>query len=67
MGSLVKLSGVFFIVVMVFLIQPAIIYCLWDDVMVKFFDLRDVTFTDSIWISILANTLFELSTSSGKD
>lgn len=43
----------------VLLIQSVIIYCLWDDVMVKFFNVQDVTFWDSLLISILAGTLFK--------
>lgn len=64
MQALAALTGYLFLVVMVLLVQPFIIYCLWDDVMVKFFDLQDVTFLDSVWISILASVLFKSSTSS---
>lgn len=53
-------------VLVVILIAPTIIYCLWDDVMVKFFGLQDVTFADSIWISILSSVLFKSSYSSGE-
>lgn len=63
MQTLAALTGYLFLVIMVLLIQPLIIYCLWDDVMVKFFDLQDVTFWDSVWISILASVLFKSSTS----
>lgn len=54
-----KFIGWLLLVVVVLLLQPLIIYALWDDVMVKFFDLKDVTFWDSVWISILANILFK--------
>lgn len=67
MGTLLKMSGGLLFIAMVFLIQPAIIYCLWDDVMVKFFGLQDVSFTDSIWISILFSVLFKNTTTSSKD
>ena len=50
--------GVFFAIV-VFTIQATIIFCLWDDVMVKFFDLQEVTFMDSVWISLLFSCLFK--------
>lgn len=63
MQTLAALTGYLFLVIMVLLIQPLIIYCLWDDVMVKFFDLQDVTFWDSVWISILASALFKSSAS----
>lgn len=66
METLVKITGFLFLIIMVLLIQPLLIYCLWDDVMVKFFNLQDVTFWDSVWISILANVLFKNSTSSTK-
>lgn len=56
-----KYLGILITVIAVFLICPTIIYCLWDDVMVKFFNLPDVTFLDSIWISILSSVLFKSS------
>ncbi len=52
-------GGLILLGVLTFLIQPLIIFCLWDDVMVKFFDLQDVTFVDSIWISFLFSCLFK--------
>lgn len=64
MQTLAALAGWLFLIVMILLVQPFIIYCLWDDVMVKFFDLQDVTFWDSVWISILASVLLKSSTSS---
>ena len=63
MQTLAALAGWLFLIVMILLVQPFIIYCLWDDVMVKFFNLQDVTFLDSVWISILASVLFKSSTS----
>jgi hypothetical protein len=61
-------SGVFIgIVVTIFLINPLIIWGLWDNVMVKYFNLQDVTFVDSIFISILANVLFKNSQLSSKN
>lgn len=62
-----KFIGWLFLVVAVFLIQPLIIYALWDDVMVKFFDLKDVTFYDSIWISMLTSVLFKSYNYNSKD
>tara|TARA_Y100001956_G_C4007747_1_gene136312 strand:+ start:351 stop:560 length:210 start_codon:yes stop_codon:yes gene_type:complete len=61
-------GGVILLVAVAFIIQPLIIFCLWDDVMVKFFDLQDVTFMDSIWISLLFSCLFKgnLSCSNNK-
>lgn len=56
-----KFIGILITVMVIFLICPTIIYCLWDDVMVKFFNLPDVTFLDSIWISILSSVLFKSS------
>jgi len=67
MDTLLKMSGGLLFIAMVFLIQPTIIYCLWDDVMVKFFGLQDVSFTDSIWISILFSVLFKNTATSSKD
>ena len=61
-----KYFGVLILIIVVILISPTIIYCLWDDVMVKFFNLPDVTFLDSVWISILSTVLFK-STVSSKD
>lgn len=61
-----KYIGILLYTLVVLLIAPTIIYCLWDDVMVKFFGLQDVTFADSIWISILSSVLFKSSYSSGK-
>lgn len=52
------LTGLLFILGFL-LLQTTIIYCLWDDVMVKFFGTPDVTFLDSIWISILSSLLFK--------
>ena len=54
-----KFVGFLLIVVVLVLVYPTIIYCLWDDVMVKFFNLPDVTFLDSVWISILSSVLFK--------
>ena len=48
-----------FTAVVLILVYSTIIYCLWDDVMVKFFNLPDVTFLDSVWISILSSLLFK--------
>lgn len=59
-----KYIGILLYILVVLLIAPTIIYCLWDDVMVKFFGLQDVTFADSIWISILSSVLFKSSYSS---
>lgn len=59
-----KYFGVLILFIVVLLISPTIIYCLWDDVMVKFFNLPDVTFLDSVWISILTTVLFKSSVSS---
>ena len=59
-----KYFGVLILFIVVLLISPTIIYCLWDDVMVKFFNLPDVTFLDSEWISILTTVLFKSSVSS---
>ena len=56
-----KIIGILITVMAILLICPTIIYCLWDDVMVKFFSLPDVTFLDSIWISILSSVLFKSS------
>jgi len=56
-----KIIGILITVMAILLICPTIIYCLWDDVMVKFFNLPDVTFLDSIWISILSSVLFKSS------
>ncbi|AGH32261.1 hypothetical protein VPHG_00198 [Vibrio phage 11895-B1] len=61
-----KILGLVLLFVVILLIQPLIIYCLWDDVMVKFFSLQDVTFYDSIWISILFSVLFKNYTTSSK-
>lgn len=54
-----QLVGYLFLIAVVLVIQPLVIFCLWDDVMVKFFDLRDVTFMDSVWISMLFSCLFK--------
>lgn len=54
------------IVFAVLLIQPLIIYCLWDDTLVKFFDIKDVTFMDSVWISIICSCMFKGSYSVSK-
>lgn len=59
-----KFVGVLILFMVVLLISPTIIYCLWDDVMVKFFNLPDVTFIDSVWISILSTVLFKSTVSS---
>lgn len=59
-----KYIGILLYILVVLLITPTIIYCLWDDVMVKFFGLQDVTFADSVWISILSSVLFKSSYSS---
>ena len=59
-----KAIGIIIYIAVVLLIAPTIIYCLWDDVMVKFFEVQDVTFADSIWISILSSVLFKSSYSS---
>ena len=67
MDTLLSMTGGLIFLAMVFLIQPTIIYCLWDDVMVKFFGLQDVSFTDSLWISILFSVLFKNATTSSKD
>lgn len=56
-----KILACLFTFLVVLLIAPTIIYCLWDDVMVKFFNLPDVTFLDSVWISILSSVLFKSS------
>ncbi len=56
-----KIIGILITFAIICLIAPTIIYCLWDDVMVKFFNLPDVTFLDSIWISILSSVLFKSS------
>ncbi|AUR86271.1 TMhelix containing protein [Vibrio phage 1.084.O._10N.261.49.F5] len=66
METLLKLSGFVFMIILVVLIQPLIIYCLWDDTFVKFFGLQDVTFLDSLWISIISSCLFKSSNSSNK-
>ena len=63
MSTIAGITGWLLLVVGILVIQPIIIYCLWDDVMVKFFQLQDVTFYDSIWISVLSSVLFK-STSS---
>lgn len=62
-----KFIGVLIYIAVVLLIAPTIIYCLWDDVMVKFFNVQDVTFSDSIWISILSSVLFKTSYSNSND
>lgn len=62
-----KFIGVLIYIAVVLLIAPTIIYCLWDDVMVKFFNVQDVTFADSIWISILSSVLFKSSYSNSDD
>lgn len=52
--------GVFIgLIVAILLIQPFIIYILWDDTFVKFFGVQDVTFVDSIFISIICSALFK--------
>ena len=63
MSTIAGITGWLLLVVGILVIQPIIIYCLWDDVMVKFFQLQDVTFYESIWISVLSSVLFK-STSS---
>lgn len=62
-----KFLGFVLLFLIVLLINPLIIYCLWDDVMVKFFNTPDVTFWDSVWISILAAVLFKGNTSSSSN
>lgn len=61
MGTLL---GWLFLIVVLVLVQPTLIYWLWDDVMVKFFGLQDVTFMDSVWISILTSVLFKSTANS---
>jgi len=53
------IGSVLVFVALVFLIQPTIIYCLWDDTFVKFLGVQDVTFTDSVWISLICSALFK--------
>lgn len=55
-------TGFILLFVLVLLIQPTIIYYLWDDTFVKFFGVQDVTFMDSVWISIISSVLFKSST-----
>ncbi len=62
-----KFLGFLFTVAVILLVSPTIIYCLWDDVMVKFFNLPDVTFLDSVWISILSSVLFKSTSSNSND
>lgn len=55
-GKITIVVGVFLLLV---LLQAAVVYALWDDTMVKFFNVEDVTFMDSIWISIISSALFK--------
>lgn len=59
MNNLVVVFGWLGAVLAALLVQSLIIYCLWDDTFVKFFEIKDVTFMDSVWISIICSCLFK--------
>jgi len=60
--------GFLVMLVVICLINPLIIYCLWDDTFVKFFGVPDVTFWDAFWISWISAALFKSSNiSNSKD
>lgn len=61
-----QIIGYVAFIILVLLIQPTIIYVLWDDTFVKFFGVQDVTFMDSVWISIITSTLFKSPVSYNK-
>lgn len=61
MQTLASVTGIIVFIILVLLIQPAVIYCLWDDTFVKFFGVQDVTFMDSVWISIITSVMFKSS------
>lgn len=66
MKDLVSFVGVLGILLVVCLVNPLIIYCLWDDTMVKFFEVKDVTFVDSFWISWISAAVFKVNSSSNR-
>lgn len=47
------------VAILMVLLKAFFIYALWDDVMVKFFGVADVTFVDSIMIAVLSTVLFK--------
>ena len=59
MKGLSVVTGFIGLFIVILLIQPFIIYALWDDTFVKFFEVPDVTFVDSIFISIICSCLFK--------
>lgn len=59
LGVIGGVGAIVAILIAVCLVQPLFIYCLWDETMVKFFHVQDVTFWDSVWISIICNVLFK--------
>lgn len=39
----------------------------WDAIMPKYFGLKEITFTDALWLNILASCLFKSSSSNNKN